>query len=156
MSQFYKTHLPSQAGVFQIHQSNDFLDCYACQSDLSLIKAASLAMHVPAWTQSLLQLRNMLVAPLGLKNTQDFAEQPSEASPSLQFPITYQTETELQYGYDDRHLNFRITVLKEEGQIFLSTWVHTHNFFGNAYLTTIMPFHTAIMRAAIRRVAKGE
>ena len=55
-------------------------------------------------------------------------------------------------GIDDSHLDFRISVLKQDGMIFFGTWVRTKNRFGRFYLTLIMPFHILIVRNAVGRV----
>ncbi len=150
-----KSPLPAHANIRQRIQPGDFLDGYSCASDLSAKDAATRAMTLPGWAAKLLQLRNALVVPLGLKNTSDNTDKTAGDSP-VQFPVTFETETELQFGYDDRHLDFRITVLQHDGQIFMSTWVHPHNLLGQTYLALVMPFHIAIVRNAVGRVAQGE
>ncbi|WP_245581437.1 DUF2867 domain-containing protein [Octadecabacter arcticus] len=55
-------------------------------------------------------------------------------------------------GFDDKHLNFRVSILLQDGQVSLSTWVSPHNLSGRLYLTAIMPFHIAIARTALSRV----
>jgi hypothetical protein len=49
---------------------------------------------------------------------------------------------ELIAGANDRHLDFRVSVFRDaRPRIVLSTAVMTHNTFGRAYLTAILPFH---------------
>jgi len=50
-------------------------------------------------------------------------------------------------------LDFRVAVISQDDQIFLATWVHPNNIGGRLYLRAIMPFHVAISRNALRRVA---
>ena len=70
------------------------------------------------------------------------------------FPVKQETENELIAGFDDKHLNFRVSVLSNQGQISLATWVAPHNMGGKIYLAVIMPFHIAIARNALARVAR--
>jgi hypothetical protein len=68
------------------------------------------------------------------------------------FPVEYEDELELIAGFNDKHLNFKISVVCQQDRIYLSTWVHTHNIGGKFYLNTILPFHTLIVRNALKRV----
>lgn len=70
------------------------------------------------------------------------------------FPVKQETENELIAGFDDKHLNFRVSVLSNQGQISLATWVAPHNMGGKIYLAVIMPFHIAIARNPLARVAR--
>lgn len=68
--------------------------------------AAQIAFDPPIWTEALIKLRNVLVSPWGL--TTAISE---EAESAGMFPIDSETEEELVVGFDDKHLNFRISVL---------------------------------------------
>jgi hypothetical protein len=61
------------------------------------------------------------------------------------WPIFALTETELVAGRDDKHLNFRVSVLKlSQGDtpgVAVSTVCNVHNRFGKFYLTFVVPFH---------------
>ena len=57
-------------------------------------------------------------------------------------------------GFDDRHLEFRVSVLSRDGRVSLATWVHPHNLGGRLYLAAIMPFHIMVARNALARVAR--
>lgn len=62
------------------------------------------------------------------------------------------TGTEIIVGFNDRHLNFRVSILSHEGRISAATWVHPHNPGGRFYLRTILPFHKRIVRNGLARV----
>jgi hypothetical protein len=61
------------------------------------------------------------------------------------WPIFALTETELVAGRDNKHLDFRLSVLKvtdgEAASIVVSTICTVHNVFGKLYLFFIAPFH---------------
>lgn len=148
MPEIIKTILPPEAAIHAKCGPDDFLDCYSCKSSLTVEEAADKAFRMPGWASALMRLRNKLVAPFGLKT----GIENNELAPGT-FPITFQRDNEIQYGLDDSHLNFRITLLKKDGRIYMSTWVHVHNFVGRTYLTLVMPFHVLIVRDGMARVA---
>ncbi len=124
--------------------------------DLDARRAAERMMaRQPRWAEALLSLRNLLVAPLGLKT--------SGAGPGVPrdmigiFPVVSQTPNRLVAGFNDRHLDFRVVVdVSAPGdirQVTATTVVKTHNRLGRAYLALIMPFHRLIVPALLRQVA---
>ncbi|MBA86175.1 DUF2867 domain-containing protein [Thalassobius sp. S69A] len=148
MTHVRKTRLPAHAHLWQHFQTGDFIDCYSCTSPLDVHTAAQVAMTMPRWSQTLLELRNRIVAPLGLKT------ELSDGQDHM-FPLTFETEDELNFGLDDSHLNFRIAVMRAQGQIHMATWVHRNNLLGRAYLLAVMPFHVLLSRQAVGRIAQA-
>ena len=71
------------------------------------------------------------------------------------FPFESETPTELIAGFDEKHLDFRISVPSHDAKVSLATWVSPHNIGGRLYLAAIMPFHIAIARNALARVARA-
>jgi hypothetical protein len=136
--------LPSASTLWSLHQPGDLLDCYSVPSTLSAREAADRGLALPGWARALLGLRNALVRPFGLKT--------GEPGRPI-FPICLDSEDELILGTDDRHLDFRIGLIRAEGRIYMSTWVHPHNLWGRAYLALVMPFHILISRGAVKRMA---
>ena len=61
------------------------------------------------------------------------------------FTLYAQDADELIAGGNDRHLDFRVSVLRlrENGgaRVVVTTVVKTHNLFGSVYLAIITPFH---------------
>jgi hypothetical protein len=108
----------------------------------------------PRWAEALLSLRNLLVAPLGLKT--------SGANPAMPrdmigiFPVVSATPDRLIAGFNDRHLDFRVVIDVTTGevrQVTATTLVKTHNWLGRTYLAIIKPFHRLIVPALLRQVA---
>ncbi|MCD9146331.1 DUF2867 domain-containing protein [Pseudophaeobacter flagellatus] len=141
--------LPASSLLFQQPagiQPGDFIDCYASSTDRPLEEAAERAFKFPVWVSALMRLRNLLVTPFGL-NTKVTSPQKVGF-----FPLVCRSDDELILGLDDSHLDFRISVLKQDGLIYFATWVRTKNRFGRLYLRLIMPFHVLIVRNAVKRV----
>ncbi|GHH00016.1 DUF2867 domain-containing protein [Pseudodonghicola xiamenensis] len=139
------TSLPRHAHIWPRVAPGDFLDTYSIATPLSARQALELALRSPNWAQSLLRLRDALVRPLGLKT--------ASSNGQLGFPVEYETEEEVLIGMDDRHLDFRITVLKQDGIVHIATWVHRNNALGRVYLALVMPFHKLILQSAVKRIA---
>ena len=123
--------------------------------DLDARHAAERMMaRQPRWAEALVSLRNLLVAPLGLKT--------SGAGPVPRdmigiFPVVSETPDRLIAGFNDRHLDFRVvvdvTAAGDIRQVTATTVVKTHNWLGRTYLAIIMPFHRLIVPALLRQVA---
>ena len=109
----------------------------------------------PRWIDTLLALRNLLVAPFGLKTG---ASEEHGASDIIGiFPVVSQMPERLVAGFDDVHLDFRVVIdVAPTGrgqQVTATTLVLTHNLLGRVYLTIIQPFHRLIVPAMLRQVS---
>lgn len=141
--------LPAQSRLHGYFKAGDFLDCFSGAAHFSPRKAATIAMEFPVWITGLLRLRNLLVMPFGLREVEK-----SDNAIGI-FPVVAEDETEIILGFDDSHLNFRISVLCTGTKVYFATWVHRNNRFGRFYLATIMPFHKLIVRRSIRAVIQA-
>lgn len=109
------------------------------------------------WIEALIGLRNLLVAPFGLKTSGE-TEMPRRETIGL-FPILTETRDRLVAGFNDKHLDFRLVVDvaasdSDSGQrVTATTLVKTHNLFGRIYLAIILPFHRLIVPAMLRKIA---
>ena len=123
--------------------------------DLDARRAAERMMaRQPRWAEALLSLRNLLVAPLGLKTSGAGLVPPRDMIGI--FPVVSETPDRLIAGFNDRHLDFRVVVdVTAPGgvrQVTATTLVRTHNWLGRTYLAIIMPFHRLIVPALLRQV----
>ncbi|MEO1532222.1 MAG: DUF2867 domain-containing protein [Pseudomonadota bacterium] len=142
------TALPDESALRQRAGASDFLDCFAVRADAPPREAAEIIAAFPGWARFLLTIRRIVTAPFGLSN--DGPDAPDKIGA---FPVELETPTELIAGFNDRHLDFRISVISRERTVSLATWVRPHNIGGRLYLTLIMPFHVMIARNALSRVA---
>jgi len=120
----------------------------------------------PKWTAQLFELRNKIVSIFGLK-TSNGANNREELLDNFNceqgeklglFTVYYKDENEVILGEDDKHLNFRISLLKEnqlndesKKYLTLSTTVKFNNWFGKLYFFPVKPFHKLI----VPRMLKG-
>lgn len=144
-----KTELPAHSLLQGYIQPGDFVDCYRCVSTLDVDEAAARALKFPFWVGKLMALRNLVVAPLGLKTEQSSAT--TKAEMLGPFPIVTRTENEIILGIDDKHLDFRLSIITSGTHAYTATWVRRNNWLGRIYLAIIMPFHVLIVRQAIGR-----
>ncbi|MBN8941219.1 MAG: DUF2867 domain-containing protein [Rhizobiales bacterium] len=137
-----------------------FADAFSALVDDAAIDARTAAermfTHSPGWVTGLLALRNLIVAPFGLKTA---APPPADASSMIGiFPVLSQTPERLVAGFDDKHLDFRVIVDVSEAvgrrRVTATTLVLTHNLLGRAYLAAILPFHRVIVRTMVAQAAE--
>jgi hypothetical protein len=116
--------------------------------------AEAMVERQPRWIELLLALRNILVAPFGLKTSGATEGAPRDMIGI--FPVVSETPQRLVAGFNDKHLDFRLVVdVAAAGaarNVTATTLVLTHNWFGRAYLAVILPFHRLIVPAMLRKV----
>ena len=118
--------------------------------------------HHPAWMKQVLILRNRLAAAAGLATAADVDILHPQRRTHYQlgdligpWPIFGLTATELIAGRDNRHLDFRLSVLRELDGVrqtaVISTVCTTHNLYGRLYLRIVIPFHKWGVKLLISR-----
>ena len=119
--------------------------------------AERMFLRNPRWVQSLLDLRNAIVAPFGLKTSG--ADDTTTHGMIGLFPVLSEAPQRLVAGFDDHHLDFRVVVdvaPAERGQeVTATTLVLTHNWLGRAYLSVITPFHRMIAKTLLGQVGQA-
>jgi hypothetical protein len=110
--------------------------------------------HHPLWMKTVLIVRNYVALCCGLDAPKAFEilHPVRKSSYSIgdkigPWPIFFLTPTELVAGHNDRHLDFRLSVMKvvdncAGASVVISTVCTTHNVFGKLYLFFVVPFHT--------------
>ncbi len=160
--------LPTQSGIAHVYKSVCLADAFSIQlplvtsSDPDLLARFIFAQQ-PSWVGGLMKVRDTLVARLGLKTGKHLATlagDPKARRVGI-FRIYGTNETEIVLGEDDKHLDFRVSVLCSTGpapegsrQLIVSTVVHCHNRLGRAYILVIAPFHRLVVKASLRRAAR--
>lgn len=108
--------------------------------------------HYPWWAKLLLLLRTRIVSLFGIggptarqMNHLEIKVSYGIGEKIALFSLYAQDEDELIAGGNDKHLDFRVSVLRlrENGaaRVVVTTVVRTHNLFGRVYLAIITPFH---------------
>jgi len=138
-----------------------FADAFCIRINETGIDARGAAMrmfgHSPRWVEALIALRNLLVAPFGLKRSG--AGDRGRLGMIGIFPVISETPERLVVGFDDIHLDFRVVIdVGAAGscrQVTATTLVKMHNRLGRFYLAAIMPFHRLVVKAMLRQVVTG-
>jgi Protein of unknown function (DUF2867) len=118
--------------------------------------------HHPSWMKALLIFRNTAAAWCGLEapTVSEITDARSKAvyvegDKIGPWPIFSLTDDELVAGRDNKHLDFRLSLLRESHDgvpsIVVSTICTVHNAAGKIYLFFIVPFHKRGVRLLIRR-----
>jgi hypothetical protein len=162
--------LPPDAAVTTLYQSTGLADAYAVRmppeasSDPELLARFMFSQPSP-WVAGLMRLRDALIACFGIKTSRRMRGTgvTDRGGRIGIFKIYSKSVNEIVLGEDDKHLDFRISVLRQirataSGPVpylTVSTVVHCHNRLGQTYLWLIAPFHRLIARATLRRAAQA-
>lgn len=108
--------------------------------------------HTPLWMKLLLIVRNAAARLAGLEAPTvaeimrpKVRESYSVGDKIRPWPIFFIGDNEIVAGRDNRHMDFRLSVLKatdgDAMSVVVSTICTVHNAFGKIYLFFIIPFH---------------
>ncbi|WP_153771152.1 DUF2867 domain-containing protein [Labrenzia sp. CE80] len=144
----HQCELPADSLLWKWAQPDDFLDCFVIAAEVPPRRAAEIITDFPVWARILLKIRGVVAFFFGLST-----DGPDVADKVGPFPVEIETSEEIIAGFNDKHLNFRVSVIAKDRRVSLATWVHVHNLGGRLYLLCIMPFHILIAKDALRRVS---
>lgn len=159
--------IPVHSGIADVYKRVHLADAFAIRLPLGASRdpdelARFIFSSQPPWIGALTHVRDMIAARLGLKTAKHLATLASGARAGRVgiFKVYSTNDTEIVLGEDDKHLDFRLSILcasepasKIAPQLTLSTVVHCHNLLGRAYLLVIAPFHRIVVKASLRRAA---
>jgi Protein of unknown function (DUF2867) len=118
--------------------------------------------HTPLWMKLLLIVRNAAAGLSGLEvpsvgeimkpEVRDTYRAGEKIGP---WPIFFICDKEIIAGRNNKHMDFRLSVLKEMSgdamSVVVSTICATHNVFGKIYLFFIIPFHRGGVQSLMSR-----
>lgn len=156
---------PAESAIADWFVDADLVDAYCitlpdgASPDIEALTREALE-HPPAWFRALLGLRDMFVSVGSVKSSRRIRkEAAAQGRATVAFlPILACSERELVLGEDDRHLDFRASVLVRTvpngagRDLIFTTAVRCHNLAGRLYLAAIAPFHRLIVRSNINRL----
>lgn len=110
--------------------------------------------HTPLWMKAMLILLNALARLAGLEVPTVAEIMKPEARTAYRvgdkigpWPVFFVGENEIIAGRDNKHMDFRLSVLKvwsgDAADVVVTTVCSVHNLFGRIYLFLIVPFHRA-------------
>ena len=160
--------LPVESGVSQLYKVMSLADAYAIQlpkgttTNPELLARFIFSQQSP-WISGLMKVRDALVAGFGLKTSGQLMKADSLAKTNRIgiFKVYSTSAHEIILGEDDKHLDFRLSLLYQvqpsaliSPQLILSTVVHCHNLLGRTYIFIIAPFHRLIVQSMLRRASR--
>ena len=159
--------LPPESGIAGAYESVNLADAYAIRLPAGALRSPELlarfifSQQAP-WISGLMRVRDALVAGFGLKTAKHLMPLGSEARERRVglFKIYSTSATEIVLGEDDKHLDFRVSVLcsvdaaASKPRLVVSTVVHCHNRLGRVYILIIAPFHRLVVQSSLRRAAR--
>lgn len=160
--QVRRTTPPSESVIASWYENANLLDSYSI--DLSVSKQSSMRelatrtlVDPPVWQKALIALRDAMVTPFGIKTSEAVRISRDRHEQVDFFPVHWEGKDEIVLGTDDRHLDFRLSLLRRHSptgtMLIGTTVVHTHNALGLTYLSVIRPFHHIVVRANLARCA---
>jgi hypothetical protein len=111
-----------------------------------------------------MRLRDTLVAPFGLKTAPRHLTSPQTRlfQPGNRvgiFRVYQRSAEEILMGDDDRHLDYRVSVLvrqqADQRWATVSTVVRYNGWLGRAYFLPVRPFHRLIVPALLRQMQRA-
>jgi len=147
-----------------------FYDCYSVElppdSRSPLELYLSVVSRTPRWIDFLMNMRNKIVMPMGLKDMGPLSGIDHHKSPQAYrvgdqagiFKIFELHEREVILGETDRHLDVKISVAKQDKPgctvVSVSTVVHVHNLMGRLYMLFVTPAHRIIAPATVSKLSQ--
>ncbi len=170
-----RTKLP-QYSMLQAEKEFKHIDSYQLVvtdpgKKIDIIKTGRLFfMAAPGWVNRLFALRNRMVQLIGLKVPgtvknrraliESFTGKPGEQIGL--FRVVDKSANELLLGEDDKHLDFRVSLLLEDMNasvtdryLTISTAVRFHNGLGRLYFIPVKPFHRLIVRSMLKEMGRA-
>lgn len=155
--------LPPASRLSSSYARADFADAFSVDlPEAASGSAEAFARHVfeqqPEWIAMLMSTRDSLVRPFGLKRAADLQSGGGDRISIFRVFERYQDEIIL--GEDDRHLDFRVSVLLQpasEGRprrLMVTTLVFYNCLLGRAYIALIAPFHRLVVRTSLDQAQK--
>ena len=116
--------------------------------------------HPGVLFRTAMRLRDTAVSGFGLKTSKQVRERLCRDSADHIdfFPVLSRSPSEIVLGEDDRHLDFRLSLLMRSiqggrSELIATTVVSCHGALGRAYLGTIMIGHVIVVRSALAKAA---
>lgn len=169
------TEIPEKSLLKKDRASFDYVDSYQSsfidkEHTVDAAKIGKLFFSSgPTWADNLFALRNKVVKLFGLKTSGQISDRQQlldnftcEKGEQIGlFKVIDKTAQEVVLGEDDKHLNFRVSLLLErllgdtdKKSLTITTTVKFHNFFGRLYFLPVRPFHKLIVPTMLKGMIK--
>lgn len=160
-----RSDLPRESHIADRFRGADLADAYAVALPSSVggieVVAHRAFGHPGPVFRTALALRDTIMGSFGLKTSKQLREKLVERGADRLdfFPVLSRLLTEIVLGEDDRHLDFRVSLLLRHAphssgtELIATTVVHCHGPLGKLYLATIWAGHVIVVRSALAKAA---
>ncbi|MFO6424734.1 DUF2867 domain-containing protein [Motilimonas sp. KMU-193] len=161
--------IPAHSQLFEYAKGAYFADSFSrdipYQNQSALDIYLEIAKQTPAWIAFLMELRNRLVATLGLKHLgrlQDAVSLKAGTQPQVGerlgiFTLVSINDSEIVLEDNDKHLVVRVSFLLDikgdVATVHANTVVHVHNFWGKLYMFFVAPVHKLIVPSSLQTLS---
>ncbi|MGE4433974.1 MAG: DUF2867 domain-containing protein [Bacteroidales bacterium] len=167
--------IPESSFLKNDQKSFHYIDSFQSQNvtiktDYDIIRIGRLFLTSgPKWADRLMLIRDKVVGVFGLKTSEQLTAEANcpdnykfQVGEQLDiFKVYAKTENELVLGDDDKHLNFRVSLLLdcnnadiEKKRIRITTTVEYKNIFGRIYFLPVKPIHQIIVKKTLENMIK--
>lgn len=159
-------HIPEKSIISKNFGKIDYQDTYQIskKTDATIDRITAELFKGPKWVDNLMKLRDSIVRIFGLKtgkkkdtSTEEYF---SIGSKLEYFTVADRNANEIVMAENDKHLNFKTSVMIDRNEadttIYLSTIVTFNNIFGRLYFIPVKPFHRLIIKSILRQFANKE
>jgi hypothetical protein len=167
--------IPTASGLKPFEPQFNYIDSFSAQivSSHNKIDAAQIVKLFfecgPKWVEVLLTIRHKMVKVFGLKTSGSVQQLPADFNYATievgqqagLFKLFSKSDTEFILGEDDKHLNFRVSVMlmpldtsSHHYQVIITTAVKFNNVGGRAYFIPVKPIHRLIVAGTIKGIVK--
>lgn len=107
----------------------------------------------------LMKIRDRITALFGLVTAKEEVPEQDHypiGSKINLFTVLIRNESEIVMGHDDKHLNFRTSILvdREEQKVYLTTIVQFHNWGDRLYFMPVKPVHKILIKSQFEKKMK--
>lgn len=158
---FASNQIPEKSIISENFGNIHYCDCYriVIKTNETADSITTRIFALPQWIKRLLKFRNLIAKKLGLK-TDSKTESPAPYYPigskAVLFKVIDRNESEIVMAENDKHLNFKTSVLTEQTgtliQVSLTTIVHFNNTLGKLYFFPVKPFHKTLIQSRLKNI----
>lgn len=167
-----KIEFPAKSILSQEKEKFDYMDSFegglvgnGQNFDITQIGKAFFTSG-PTWGKKMFAFRNKVVGLFGLKTGVEINPEKEADCFTCEvgervglFKVFNKTSNEIILGEDDKHLDFRVSLLfdknkggQDENSLTISTTVKFHNWLGVLYFLPVRPFHKLIVPAMLKNI----
>jgi hypothetical protein len=169
MTEIKQIAFPRESRLLNLYDDAQLQDAFAAplpadtDSNPEVLARFLMANQAP-WVTALMAIRDAIASLFGLKTAKYLLSADAQTSSQQihYFPVLESYPDEIVLGVNDRHLDFRLSLLcrnpdalNHRRTVVLCTVVHCHNCLGRIYLTIIAAFHRAVVRSGLKRACRA-